>query len=61
MAKYTMVESYIYEIEADNPQQAREHFHQFLQADDETDLDFDAKFVDNQQDLFDENMKEVMD
>jgi hypothetical protein len=62
MAKFNVVEKYYYEIEADSYDEALERHQQFMEAGESSDeLDFDAKFIDNQLDVFDEDWNEVRD
>jgi hypothetical protein len=62
MAKYNVVEKYHYEIEADSYEEALERHQQFMEAgEDEDELDFEAKFIDNQLDVFDADWNEVRD
>ena len=60
MAKFNVIEKYYYEIEADSLEQAMERHQQFMEAGESDDeLDFTAKFIDNQLDFYDENWDEV--
>lgn len=60
MAKFNVIEKYYYEIEADTYEEALERHQQFMEAgEDDDELDFEAKFIDNQLDVFDEDWKEV--
>lgn len=60
MAKFNVIEKYYYEIEADSLEQAMEHHQQFMEAGESDDeLDFTAKFIDNQLDFYDEDWNEV--
>jgi hypothetical protein len=60
MAKFNVIEKYYYEIEADSYEEALERHQQFMESGESDDeLDFEAKFIDNQLDVFDEDWNEV--
>jgi hypothetical protein len=60
MAKFNVIEKYYYEIEADCYEDAVERHQQFMEAgEDDEELGFDAKFIDNQLDVFDADWNEV--
>ena len=61
MAKFNVIEKYYYEIEADTLEEAQERFQQFMESGDSDgcELEFSAKFIDNQLDFYDDNWDEV--
>lgn len=61
MPKFNVIEKYYYEIEADTLEQAQERFQEFMESGDSDgcELEFSAKFIDNQTDYYDDNWEEV--
>tara|TARA_R110001606_G_scaffold109813_1_gene235644 strand:+ start:608 stop:778 length:171 start_codon:yes stop_codon:yes gene_type:complete len=55
--KYTIEETFIYEVEADTPEQAQEYFDEFMQSGDEEVTG--AKFLQNTLNVYDIDGKEV--
>lgn len=55
MPKYQITESYIYEIYADNEEQAEEYFQIFMEhGENDDELEFVAKFIDNELEIMEE-------
>lgn len=60
MATFNIIEKFYYEIEADNLEQALERHQEFMEASEsDEELEYTAKFTDNQLDVFDEDWNEV--
>jgi hypothetical protein len=60
MMRYTIEETYIYEVEAKTPELAADYFHEFMQADDtDTEEETGVKFLQNTLTVHDIDGKEV--
>lgn len=57
MTKFYVVEKFYYEVEATDVSEVPELFQQFMESGE--DESHEAKFLDNQMDVFDENWDEV--
>jgi prophage maintenance system killer protein len=57
--RYTIEETYIYEVEADTPELAADYFHEFMQANDRTEEETGVKFLQNTLNVYDIDGKEV--
>jgi hypothetical protein len=58
--RYTIEETYIYEVEADTPELAREYFQEFMEASDTDDEEATGvSFCENKLNTYDSTGKEV--
>jgi hypothetical protein len=58
--RYTIEETYIYEVEADTPELARECFQEFMEANTKDDEEYTGvKFCENKLNTYDSTGKEV--